>query len=136
MGNEKKANGTYRACVTAQRYEQISKQHNDQDSCSSTVVPGITIRLVLALIIMAGWHKYLMDVHGAFLKGEFKDGETIYMIVPQGFERFYAAGTVLKLLQTIYRLKQVAIAFWREVIQAFTYLGYHQSTADLCMYYA
>jgi hypothetical protein len=32
----------------------------------------------MTLIVMSAWAAHLMDVHGAFLKGKFKDGEVIY----------------------------------------------------------
>ena len=90
----------------------------------------------MTLMVMADWKSYLMDVNGAFLKGEFKEHEQIYMKIPQGFEEYYEKDTTLLLQKTIYRLKQAACAFWRELVQSFTYMGYHCSMADLCLYYA
>ena len=46
-----------------------------------------------------------MYVKGAFLNGEFHDGEEIYMKVPQGFEKYDEDNVVLKLNKTIYGLK-------------------------------
>jgi hypothetical protein len=37
----------------------------------------------------------LLDVEGAFLCGDFENGEKIYMEVPQGFEGLYANDSVL-----------------------------------------
>ena len=99
MGNGKKmVNRTYQACVTAQGYKQICEQHNNQDNCSLPVVMDSTILIVLVLIIIAGWHCCLMDNLEAFLKCEFKNSKAIHMKVPQGFEKLYMEGTVLKLL--------------------------------------
>jgi hypothetical protein len=64
----------------------------------------------------------LLDVKGAFLCGNFENGEKIYMEVPQGFERFYAKNTVLLLLKTIYGLKQAALAFWRQLLKPFCHM--------------
>ena len=60
-----------------------------------------------------------MDIHGAFLKGKFKNGDVIYIKILQGFEEYYKERKVLQLLRTIYRLKQAAVAFWHKVISAF-----------------
>ena len=48
---------------------------------------------------------------------------------------YYAEGRVLKLMRTIYRLKQVARAFWRKLTAALTDMRYSQSPADPCLYY-
>jgi hypothetical protein len=68
-----------------------------------------------------------MDVHGAFLKGKFRDGEIIYMKVTQGFEKCYSKNVALLLLRTIYRLVQAALAFWTETVAAFDYMDYIRS---------
>ena len=44
---------------------------------------------MLTLMVMATWFGSLMDVIGAFLNGEFEDGERVYIEVPQGFEKHY-----------------------------------------------
>jgi hypothetical protein len=60
-----------------------------------------TIRIVLILMIMADWQGEIVDIKGAFLHGEFKDGKVIYMKVPCGFEKFYPDDVVLKLKKCI-----------------------------------
>jgi hypothetical protein len=112
---KKKSNGTYRAIIDARGFEQVDSEHCDLDTKSSPVTCIVTIRIVMTLIVMAAWAAHLMDVHGAFLKGKFRDGEVIYMKVPQGFEKFYLQNVALLLLRTIYGLVQAALAFWREV---------------------
>ena len=57
------------------------------------------------------------------------------MKVPQGFEKFYPRDVLLRLLRTIYRLKQAAMQFWREMRQAFTHMKYTRNEADPCMYF-
>jgi hypothetical protein len=95
----------------------------------------VTIRIVMTLIVMTSWAAHLMDVHGAFLKGKFRDGEIIYMKVPQGFEKFYPKNVALLLLRTIYGLEQAALAFWRETVAAFGYMKYIRSKADPCLHF-
>jgi hypothetical protein len=81
-------------------------------------VNDITIRIALCIMVMAAWTAYIMDVHGAFLKGKFNAGEVIFITVPQGFEKYYPEDSILLMLRTIYGLKQAAIAFWRETLKA------------------
>ena len=48
----------------------------------------VTVRVCLVLMLMAGWTAQLVNMKGAFLRGEFDNNETIYMEVPEGFEAF------------------------------------------------
>jgi hypothetical protein len=89
----------------------------------------------MTLFVMTSWAAHLMDVHGAFLKGKFRDGEIMYMKVPQGFEKFYPKNVALLLLRTIYGLVQAALAFWRETVAAFAYIDYIRSKADPCLHF-
>ncbi len=50
------------------------------------VMNATTIRIVLTLMFMAGWVATVVDVKGAFLHGEFHNGEEIYMKVLQGWK--------------------------------------------------
>ena len=59
-----------------------------------------------------------VDVKIAFLHGELEDGEIIHMKIPQGFEKHFPEGSVLLLLKCLYGLKQVAKAFWRQLLRA------------------
>jgi hypothetical protein len=74
-------------------------------------------------------------VYGAFLHGEFKTGETLFMKIPEGFAKYYPVGCVLMLLKTIYGLKQSALAFWKQLIMAFASMNYVQSKATPCLYF-
>jgi hypothetical protein len=63
----------------------------------------MVICIVLVLMIMAGWVGEILDVQGAFLHGEFDQGEEVDMDVPQGFEKHHdPMYYVLLLLKTIY----------------------------------
>ncbi len=71
--------------------------HYDGSITHAPVTNAGTIQIVLILMIMANWQGQIVDVKGAFLHGEFKDSEVIYMKVPHGFEKFYLDDVVLKL---------------------------------------
>jgi hypothetical protein len=90
---------------------------------------------MLTLMIMADMLAHVVDVKGAFLHGEFEDGEVIHMKVPQGFEKHFPEGSVLLLKKCLYGLKQAAKAFWRQLLHAASAMGLKQSTADHCIYY-
>jgi len=109
---KKKSNGTYGARMNARGFKQVEGQHFDGTSLAEPVTNDASMRIMFTLMLMAGWTAYIVDVKGAFLHGDFEDGEKIYMEVPKGFKNYYATNIVLLLLQTLYGLKQAAMAFW------------------------
>ena len=110
---KKKSNGTLRGRLNVRGFKQVEGQHYDAANIHSPVTNVITVHIILTLICMAGWVAHVMDVKGAFLHGEYFDGKEIYMQVPEGWEQYYPTNAVLKLLRTIYGLKQAAVAFCR-----------------------
>ncbi len=69
--------------MNARGFEQVDGVHFDENTKAAPVVNMVTIHLVFILIIMAAMYSELVDVKGAFLCGEFADGEVLYMKVPQ-----------------------------------------------------
>ena len=67
---KKKSNGTFRARLNARGFEQVPGIHFDPKSVAAPVVSLMTIRIVFVLMIMAGWTGHVLDVRGAFLKGD------------------------------------------------------------------
>jgi hypothetical protein len=132
---KKKVNGIYRARLNAIGYEQVDGQHFDSTNISSPVTNDATIRIVMILTIIFGWTDGLIDAQGEFLCGNFKDGEEIYMEVPEVFERFYPNNVLLLLLKTIHGLRQAARAFWRELRSALSDMKYEKSMAEPCLYF-
>jgi hypothetical protein len=78
----------------------------------------------------------IMDIKGAFLLGEFKDGHKMFLEVPQGFEEYYPKDCVLLLLKTLYGTIQAAMAFWKKLFEAFKNMKHKRSKADPCLYFA
>jgi hypothetical protein len=115
-------------------YEQVDGIHYDSSNIYSPVTSYATTRIIMVLMIIFKWSAQLVDVKGAFLCGNFKDGEEIFMEVPAGFEELYGAYVLLLLLQTIYGLKQAAMAFCRELVKALTDMLLKRSAADPCLY--
>jgi hypothetical protein len=123
--------------LNARGYKQVDGVHYNSHSISAPVTNDITICVILVLIILTNWAGELLDIKGAFLHGDFEDGKNVvYMKVPQGFEKHYDPMYYgLLLLQTIYGLKQSAMAFWQKLLMVFRSMKFNQSKADLCLYY-
>ena len=133
---KKKANGTLRARMVARGYEQIDGMHYDSSSIAAPVTNELSIRIMMVLALMAGWAMKIVDIKGAFLRGEFEEGsDPVYLEIPQGFEKYYPKNCVLRLLRTLYGLSEAAMAFWKQMLKAFEYMEFNRSRADPCLYY-
>ena len=108
---KKKANGQYRARLAARGFKQTHGKSFEYHDISSPIVHDITVHIVLTILLMSGWAAHIVDVNGAFLLGEFRENEHIYMKVPKGFERFYSSDVLLYLRKTLYGVKNAAKAF-------------------------
>ena len=131
----KKSNGMLHGQMNARGFKQVKGQHYDGTTISSPVTNSATIRIVLTLMIMASMLAHVVDVKGAFLHGEFEDGEIIHMKVPQGFENHFPDGSDLLLLKCFYRLEQAVKAFWRQLLGAASSMKLKRSTVGPCLYY-
>jgi hypothetical protein len=127
---KKKSSGTLRKRVNVRGFKQIDGQHYNGTSISAPVTNAMTIRIALTIMLMQGRIAHVMDVKGAFLYGEFEDGEKIYIKIPLGFEQFYQSNTVLLLKKTLHGFKQAAMAFYRKLLTATKNIGLTRSTAD------
>jgi hypothetical protein len=120
---KKKASGTFRARLNCRGFEQVPGIHYDPKSIAAPVVTLMTIRIVFVIMIMAGWTGHVLDVRGAFLKGDFADGENLYLNVPQGMEQHYSNNVYLHLCKTLYGMKQSAFRFWMFLLEIVKRLG-------------
>ena len=93
------------------------------------------IMLLLTLIVMLDWAAELCDVNGAFLLGDFEAELNMFMYIPQGFEKFFPKGYLLKLLRPIYGCKQSAKRFWIKLLSILNLMWFKRGAADPCVYY-
>ena len=136
MGNKLKRNGTKRGRSNACGFKKVDGQSYDSFNIHAPVTNNVTVRLVLVLILLTGWVAHIVDAKGAFLHGQFEKGEKVYMEVPEDWEHFHPHNALLLLLRTFYGLKQVAMAFWKELFRAMRGIGLKRSTADPCLYFS
>ncbi len=87
-------------------------------------------------MLVAKYEARVIDVKGAFLKGEFENDEEIYMTVPEGFEKYYPNdNTWLRIMKPIYGLKQAGLYYYRKAKRAMQNNGFEQSDADPCLFF-
>jgi hypothetical protein len=132
---KKKADGTYKARLTAQGYEQVDGIHYDETDKAAPVANDITIRIVLTFIVMMKMYVELVDVRGAFLNGLFEPEHKMHMEVPKGVEHIFPAYIVLLSLKAIYGTKQAAIQFWKLLCHIMSMIFFRRSKADPGLHY-
>ena len=78
----------------------------------------------------------IIDVKGAYLQGQFENGEIMYIEVPDGMEKYYwkKGDMVLHLNVPIYGTKQAASCFYKTLVKKTQNSGYERSKADPCLY--
>ena len=82
---KKKTNGKFRGRLNARGYEQVDGQHYHSENTAAPVTNANTVRVVMTLwCANPNWVAEVMDVEGAFLQGKFKDGERLYVEIPDG----------------------------------------------------
>ena len=83
---------------------------------------------MLALATLENWHISGLDVRSAYLYG--KLDEEIYMEFPEGFHSPHLRGKVLRLLCTLYSLKQAGLAWWKALNEFMEELGFKRLKID------
>ena len=135
MGNEKESQWG-----ESSSYGSLWVQTNPrQIVCSSQHLvichDDITVQIVLVIMLMGRMCVHLVDVNGAFLLGEFKLEEKIFMKIPCRFKKYYLPGVLLFLKCTLYGVKNAVKAFWKLLLGIMNELGYMQNKVDPCLYY-
>ena len=118
--------GWKRARLVAKGFCQV--EGIDFNEIFSPVVRFETVRILLALAALNDWHISALDVKTAFLYG--KLDEEIYLDQPQGFIAKSQEKKVWHLKRALYRLKQSALAWWKELETSMKNLGFQWLTAD------
>jgi hypothetical protein len=92
-----------------------------------------TIRAVLSIAAHHNWEIHQIDVKSAYLNAELHDD--IYMHAPPGYLKSKDLGKVLKLLRSLYRLKQAGFEWSEELEKFFLDANYTHSQVDQAVYF-
>jgi hypothetical protein len=112
----------------------------------SPVVAWSTIRLMLTLSIVNGWHARQIDFVLAFPQAKVKTD--MYMQVPDKFEvqnskltlnkkapNPFKQDAVLKLIQNVYGLADASLTWHEHLKKGLVAYGFEQSQVDPCLFY-
>lgn len=120
----------FKARLVAKGYAQ--REGIDYTEIFSPVVKHVSIRVLLSIVAEEGLELEQLDVKTAFLHGELD--ETIYMEVPEGYEREFKPGEVCLLNKSLYGLKQSPRKWNQQFDSYMTEIGFKRSSYDNCAY--
>ncbi|THH07313.1 hypothetical protein EW145_g3454 [Phellinidium pouzarii] len=120
---KRKADGSvdrYKARLVAKGFSQCPGLEFSQ--VFAPTAKWAALRAILALAALEDLELYSIDISTAFLNGDLD--HDVYMDQPEGFEEYYGAGFVLKLVKAIYGLKQAGRQWHKKLDSVLKGMGF------------
>jgi len=120
-----------RACLVANgQHQEYGMDYKETFAPTSSMA---TIHTVLTMATCQNWEIHQIDVKSTYLNNTLWDD--IYMCPPPGYLKEKDKGKVLKLLPSLYGLKQAGFEWSKELEKFFLKAGYMRSQVDQAVYY-
>ena len=124
-----KSNGHKKACLVAKGFTQVY----GIEEIPSPVARFETVHILLALAVLEDWDIESLNVETAYLYG--KLDEEIYMDQPEGYIKKDQERKVCRLLKSLYRFKQSALQWNKELHKSLLDLGFIRTRSDAGVYF-
>ena len=109
----------------------LQQEGIDFDDAFAPVARMESVRLLLALAALEGWHVHHMDVKSTFLNSDLKD---VYVHQPPGFAIPGKEGKVLRLRKALYGLRQAPRAWNAKLDSTLKRMGFMPSPHEAAIY--
>src|SRR5258707_6205854 len=113
-------------------------KHWDGFLSHCTYTPVAQLASSCAIIAMANrLHLELqqVDIKGAYLNGVLNEGELLYMQHPPGYKSHDAGNRILRLVKTLYGLKQSGRHWYQKLSSIFLSLSFQQCSVDQAVFH-
>ena len=94
---KKKSNGKYCARLNICSYKQECGIHYKYNEISSPIVNDITVQVIFIIILITRFDSHIVDINSTFLLVHFNDKDTIYIEIPDRFEKYFVPNDIVKL---------------------------------------
>ncbi|RSH90639.1 hypothetical protein EHS25_001244 [Saitozyma podzolica] len=121
----------WKARIVAKGYSQVPGV--DFEQTYAPVGRTTSLRILLTLAAQRDLELRQADVEGAYLNGTLE--EEIYMAFPEGYKPKNDHATGLRLVKSLYGLKQSGRAWWIELGTALAGVGFKKLESDWGLYY-
>jgi transposase InsO family protein len=123
----------YKARLVAQGFSQVGGV--DYDDTYAPVAKLASSRAIIAMANRLRLELHQVDIKGAYLNGVLGANEVLYMQHPPGYKAVDAGTRVLRLVKTLYGLKQSGRRWYQKLTSIFTSLGFSQCQVDQAVFY-
>ncbi|KAI2499350.1 hypothetical protein MHU86_15132 [Fragilaria crotonensis] len=110
----------------------LQKEGVDFFDTYAPVVQWSTIRLLLSTVLTEGWATRQVDYTNAFAQANLN--EEVYLEFPKMFAPKSRSNVVLKLIKSLYGLRQAPRTFFEKLRDGLLERGYTQSQNDPCLF--
>ena len=123
----------YKARLVAQGFSQMGGV--DYDDTYALVAKLASMHAVIAMANRLGMEMHQIDIKGAYLNGKLNNNKVLYMQHPPGYKAPDAGMRVLRLVKTLYGLKQSGRRWYQKLSSVFLSLGFKQCAVDQAVYF-
>jgi transposase InsO family protein len=123
----------YKARLVAQGFSQIGGV--DYDDTYAPVAKLASSRAIIAMANRLRLELHQVDIKGAYLNGVLNEDEVLYMQHPPGYKAADAGVRVLRLVKTLYGLKQSGRRWYQKLTSIFDTLGLKQCQVDQAVFF-